>query len=894
MLKKLIIAGIALVVLGIAGVFLTIRSIKAGLPQLITVKDYQPVLVTEIFDRNNKKIGELYNERRILVPYDQIPKNLINAFLAAEDDQFFQHKGINYQAILRATFANLRAGRTVQGGSTITQQVAKTLLLRDNEKTLLRKVKEAFLSQQMEENLRKEDILYLYLNQIFFGERAYGIEVAAQTYFHKSVAKLTLPEMAILAGLPQAPSRYSPVKNPLRAKERQTYVLHRMAEVGFITKEEAEEAIKQPVKVYFIEKFNELAPFYVETVRQQLVAQLGNDQVLDKGLRIYTGLDLENQLAAQESVVNGLKELDKRQGFRGPLKELSSKEDIEKFLVDGRKRLIAESTLERIIMPDGKFAEIVPARDAKHAAYKNIPTYLKVGQSLEALVEKVDDQAGLVYVRVAETRGLIDYDSMTWARKPNPDKRWDSDLLKKVSDAVKAGDVILVKITGDVFSSSRLSNPAKNKKQPATPLALPDFAKFVEMELDQEPLVEGSLISFDEQTEDVLAMVGGYSYARNEFNRALQAARQTGSSFKTIVYASALDKGYNPSTPIMDAPIVFEEGGDPAKDDSEGQEDAKVWKPANHSKSFGGEISFRNSLVKSLNIPSVKIIEDIGVPWAADYAKRLGIFSPLNPDFTLVLGSSSVTLYEMTKAFGQFARLGKRLKPRIIHKVLNQEGQKILDEVSLDVRFDKELSEIDKQFEERRTALAERVKNMTPEQIAEDKKKKVDYNFFFEDKDQLIKPQTAYIMTTLLKGVVEDRNGTGGRARSIGREVAGKTGSTNGYFDAWFIGYTPQVVTGVWVGFDKERSIGKGEVGGRAALPIWVEYMKVAHEGLPQMTFPIPEGIVFANIDSDTGKLATASTKNVLRQAFAEGSEPTAASNKSEEATDFLKEDLSE
>lgn len=893
MLKKLIIAGVALVIVGVIGIYAMIRSVKAGLPQLITVKDYQPLLVSEVYDRNNKKIGEFFRERRTLVPYDKIPKNLVHAFLAAEDDQFFQHGGINYQAILRATLANLRAGRTVQGGSTITQQVAKTLLLRDREKTFLRKIREAMLAQQMEENLKKEDILYLYLNQIYFGQGAYGVEVAAQTYYHKSVQQLTLAEMAILAGLPQAPTRYSPVSNPLRAKERQVYTLHRMAEVGFVPKAEAEEAIKQPVKVYVRENYEQYAPSFLETVRQQLVAQLGEEQVLDKGLRIYTSIELGKQLAAQESVVNGLKELDKRQGFRGPLKSLSTKEEIEKFLVEGRKKLIADSTPERIIMPDGKFAEITPEKtaDSKNAS-KNLPSYLKVGQAVEGLVEKVDDQAGLVYIRVGDARGLIDFEDMTWARKPNTDKRWDLDTLKKPSDAVKAGDVVLVKIKGEIFASSRLSNPSKSKK-PIPAGSLPEFGKFLAMDLDQEPLVEGSLISFDEQTADVLAMVGGYSYARNEFNRALQAARQTGSSFKTIVYASALDKGYTPATPIMDSPIVFEET-DPNKDDSEGQDDTKVWKPNNHSKSFGGDIIFRNALVKSLNIPSVKIIEDVGIPWASDYAKRLGIFSPLNPDFTLVLGSSSVTLYEMTKVFGEFGRLGKRLRPLIIHQVLNQEGQKILDEVSLDVRFNKEISELDKQFDDRRQALADRMKNMTPEQLTEDKKKKADYNFFFEDKEQLIKPQTAYIMTTLLKGVVEDKNGTGGRARAIGREVAGKTGTTNGYYDAWFIGYTPQIVTGVWVGFDKERSIGRGEVGGRAALPIWVEYMKTAHEGLPQMTFPVPDGIVFANIDSDTGKLATATTKNVLRQAFAEGSEPTTASSKSEEATDFLKNDLSE
>ncbi len=892
MLKKLILAGLALAIVGATSAYLVFRSIRADLPQLITVKDYQPLLVSEVFDRNNKKIGEFFRQRRTLVPYEKIPKNLVNSFLAAEDDQFFQHGGINYLAILRATFANLRAGRSVQGGSTITQQVAKTLLLRDTEKTLLRKIREAILAQQMEENLKKEDILYLYLNQIYFGQGAYGVEAAAQTYFHKTVEKLILPEMAILAGLPQAPTRYSPLTNPLRAKERQTYVLHRMADVGFISKAEADEAVKQPVKVYVRENYEQYAPFFLETVRQQLVAQLGEEQVLDKGLRIYTSIDLEKQIAAQDSVVNGLKELDKRQGFRGALRRLSTKEEIEKFLIDGHKKLIAESTPERTIMLDGKFADINPAssENTKQVS-KNLPSYMKIGQTVEGLVEKVDDQDGLVYIRVADARGLIDFADMTWARKPNTEKRWDLDTLKKPSEAIKAGDIVYVKITSEAFTSSRLTAPVKNKKNIITS-SLPDFGKFLGMELDQEPIVEGSLLSFDEQTADVLAMVGGYSFARTEFNRALQAARQTGSLFKSIVYASALDKGFTPATPIMDSPIVFEES-DPNKEDSEGQEDTKTWRPANHSKSFGGDTIFRNALVKSLNVPSVKVIEDLGVPWATDYAKRLGIFSPLNPDFTLVLGSSSVTLYEMTKVFGQFGRLGKRLRPIIIHKVLNQNGQKILDDVSLDLRFNKEILELDKQFDERREALAERVKNMTPEQLVEDKKKKADYNFFFEDKEQLIKPQTAYIMTTLLKGVVEDKYGTGGRARAIGREVAGKTGTTNGYFDAWFVGYTPQIVTGVWVGFDKEHSLGKGEVGGHAALPIWVEYMKAAHEGLPQMTFPVPEGIVFANIDSDTGKLATATTKSVLRQAFVEGTEPTSASNKSEEATDFLKDDLS-
>ncbi|MFS4459066.1 penicillin-binding protein 1A [Bdellovibrio sp. HCB2-146] len=883
MLKKILLLFVGLFLVGVLGIYLAIQSVKSSLPQLITVKDYEPLLVSQVYDRNGKKIGEFFRERRTLVPYEKIPKNLVNSFLAAEDDQFFQHKGINPQAIFRAALANLRAGRSVQGGSTITQQVAKTLLL-SSEKTLTRKLRDILLAIEMEKNLSKEDILYLYLNQIYFGQGAYGIEQAAQVYYRKTVSELTLPEMAILAGLPQAPSGYSPVRNPLRAKERQMYTLRRMADVGYITKDEAEAAIKEPVKVYVRETYEEFAPFFLETVRQLLVAQLGENMVLDKGLRIYTSLDLDKQKAAQESMVAGLKSLDKRQGYRGPLKNIAG-DDVEAFLKENQRKLILESTPERIIMPDGKFAEITPQKTDKH--HPLLPAFVKLKDTVEGVVEKVDDTLGLVYVRLPDAKGLIDLDSMTWARKPDPEVRWDAVPLKKPSDALKQGDVILTKIVSEKFSSSRLE-----KKK----VAIPD-GDYLELELDQEPLVEGALISFDQQTQDILAMVGGSNFAKSEFNRAIQAPRQTGSSFKAIVYASALDKGYSPATPIMDAPIVFEEGGSAASGDAEGQGDPKVWKPSNHSKSFGGDIMFRNALVQSLNIPTVKIIEDVGVPWAMEYAKRLGIYSPLNPDFTLALGSSSVTLYEMTKAFSEFGRLGRRISPLLIHKVQDANGKSLLQEVSLDKRFEKEVHTIDEDYEKRRKEYLEIAKDAA--KLEEYKKKEpktslLNEHIFFEDPDQLIKPTTAYLMTSMLRGVVEDKNGTGGRARALGREVAGKTGTTNNYYDAWFIGYTAQISTGVWVGFDKEKSIGKGEVGGRAALPIWVDYMKAAHENLPQMTFPVPDGIVFANIDSETGKLASASTKNILRQAFAEGSEPTAASNKAEEATDFYKQDLSE
>ena len=664
---------------------------------------------------------------------------------------------------------------------------------------------------------------------------------------------------------------------------------------GYVPKDVAEKAGKEPVKVYVRENYEEYAPFYLETVRQLLVSQLGEDMVLDKGLKIYTGLDLTKQMEAQDSVMAGLKSLDKRQGYRGPLKNLTDEKEVATFLKDVRAKLISESTPERIITTEGKFADIVPQRDAKAPPTTNLPAFIKAKDSVQGIVQAVDDNAGLVYVTLPDTQGLIDFDTMTWARKPDTDKRYDLSTIKKPSDALKKGDVILVKVLGDKFTPSRII--AQSKKKGATPLQLPDFTKYVDLELDQEPVVEGALLSLDQSTEDVLAMVGGSNFAKSEFNRAIQAPRQTGSSFKSIVYTSALDKGYTPSTPIMDAPLVYEEGGNAGAGDEEGQGDPKVWKPANHSKSFGGDIIVRNALAQSLNIPAVKVIEDVGVPWATEYAHRLGIYSPLNPDFTLVLGSSSVTLYEMTKAFSELGRLGKRVRPVLIHKVEDKAGKTLIETISLDARFEKEIKTLDDDFENRRKdwlAIAKDPTKLEEFKKKEPKKSALAENIFFEDPDQLIKPTTAYVMTTLLKGVVEDKKGTGARARSVGREVAGKTGTTNNYFDAWFIGYSPQIATGVWVGFDKEKSLGKGEVGGRSALPIWADYMKAAHEGLPQMTFPVPDGIVFANIDSETGKLANASTKNILRQAFIEGTEPTAASGKSEEATDFYKQDFSE
>ncbi len=935
-LKKLIFLGVGMLAMGIAVGAIVLMTIQNNLPQLITVKDYEPLLVTEVFARDGEKIGEFFRERRILIPYEKFPQQLVNAFMAAEDSKFLEHEGLNFVAIFRAFFANIKEGRKVQGASTITQQVARSLLL-SPEKTYIRKIREMLLAKRMEQNLSKKDIMYLYLNQIYLGHSAHGVAMAAQIYFRKKIEDLTIAEMAILAGLPQAPSRYSPVFYPDRAKKRQIYVLQRMVDDGYITHEVAKATVAEPVKVFLREDYQKVAPYYTETVRQLLIKQLGENTVLDKGLKVQTGLDYKKQLAAQEAVAMGLRELDKRQGYRGPLKKLESKEQVEEFLKKTRDFLIDDKTPMRVVQPDGS----VPAKPPMNYSFdKNekgvwvakFPDYLSHGLITEGVVAKIDDKYGLVTVKVAETQGLIDLESMKWARKPNPRVRSELEEIKKPSSVLAVGDVIALKVVDRKFSSQRLKehfetmrrdyNKAHKGKKDAPPFEmpkdLPDFDQYVELNLEQEPEAEASLISFGQGSSDVIAMVGGNSWAKSQFNRALQAKRQTGSSFKAIVYASALDAEFTPVTPLIDAPIVYEE----EKIVDEGQETEEVvrskWKPMNHSKSFGGDILFRNALIQSKNIPTVKIVQDLGVNWVATYARRLGIFSPLNMDFTLGLGSSAVTLYELTKVFATFGRLGMRIRPVIIHKVMDKDGKEILGKITLDERFRDEMEPIEKDFEEQRLAALSKdnspkpahdssstAASTSPNEVLEkkttpiyagEKTKNKQPKIFFKDTEQLMDPTTAYITTNILEGAIYERGGTGGAARALGRPAAGKTGTTNGYYDAWFLGYTPQIATGVWVGYDTEKTLGIGEVRGRAALPIWLDYMKNAHHDLPETIFPQPPDVVFVNIDNKTGRLASASSKEVAKQAFLEGTEPqsSSAQDSEEENSEFYKEDLSQ
>ncbi|MCM2281012.1 MAG: transglycosylase domain-containing protein, partial [Bdellovibrionaceae bacterium] len=624
MVKKLILSALVLMLVGGLGGAAYVYSLQRSLPEILKVEDYKPRLVSTVYARDNRKIGEFFNEEnRILTPYEKIPKTLINAFIAIEDDKFFEHDGINYQAIVRAMLANLRAGRTVQGGSTITQQVAKSFFL-SSEKTFGRKIKEAMLATKLEQNLTKEEILYLYLNNIFFGAEAYGVAAAAETYFRKPLDQLTIAECALLGGLPQAPSRYSPIRNPQLAKDRQKDVIRRMRDVGFITPEQAEQAVNEPITVYLEKEYKEVAPDFVETVRQLLTAELGNDMVLHDGIKIYTSLDYDAQVDAQKQVRAGLKALDKRQGYRGAARTLKSTEETDSFLLATRKKLEREKAPIRVITRDGNVPPERPLalyqkKDASGKVISNLPDYVQPGKEVEAVVTRIDDRWGLTYVRFAETQALIDIADMGWARKPDAHLSSDNaPALKKPSSAFKVGDVILVEVMADQFTSTRLAKEiaAAARRAKTDPNALKDLPKFNEyayVKLEQEPLVEGALLSIDQKTQDIIAMVGGYDFARSKFNRTIQALRQTGSAFKSIIYLSALDKGWHPGKIVADAPIVFEDLDSEAAD---GQEDIKKWKPHNYGNKFEGDMLFRQALVQSLNIPTVKILQDVGIPWA--------------------------------------------------------------------------------------------------------------------------------------------------------------------------------------------------------------------------------------------------------------------------------------
>jgi len=768
-----LVCSIVAMAMALGGLYLYLGE---DLPKIASLSEYRPPTITEVFSDDNRKIGEFYTERRIVIPLSQIPQTLKEAFIAAEDARYFKHKGIDFVSIIRAFFKNLEAGTIVQGGSTITQQVTKSFFLTP-ERSYKRKIKEAILAYRIDKAFSKAEVLYLYLNQIYLGHGAYGVEAAAENYFGKTTNDLNLAECAILAGLPQAPSRYSPFWYPERAKQRQIYVLNRMVSEGFITNIQATEAINtaldiKPRRNWYIEK----VPVYTEHIRRYIEAQYGKDTLLNAGLKVYTAVNIEMQKKARLEIEKGLHVLDHRQGYRGPIKQIPP-EEFEAF-----SNTIEESLKETSMAP---------------------------GLLTEGIVIKVDDGQGKTWVRIGKEQGVVLLDDIRWARKPNPDVAYFRVKVKKPSEVFRLGDVISVRF-GE-------QDPESNLWQ---------------LSLEQVPEAQAGLLCIEAETGNVKVMVGGRDFLESQFNRAVQSRRQPGSAFKPVIYAAALDKGYTPASVIIDSPIVFQDE----------QMDFK-WKPRNYGKKFYGPTLLREALEKSRNVVTIKISQDIGVPYCISYARRLGITSDLSNDLSLALGSSGVSLLEMVNAYSVFANQGYLVQPVFIQKIVDRDGN-ILEEAGT-VR------------------------------------------------EKVLEKNTAYLITNLLEGVV--RNGTGRRIKALKRPVAGKTGTSNNLFDAWFVGYTPRYITGVWVGFDEEKSLGEGEQGALTASPIWLGFMREILKNQPIKVFQVPEGVVFAKIDAETGLLPIPESKKTIFECFKEGTVPTEYTKKPDtvtEAEDFFKLDM--
>ncbi len=792
-LKYILISLLGLPILGAALLIGAYFYVSTTLPKVETLSDYHPPLITRIYSDDGSIIAEYSRERRILVPFDKIPKTLVQAFVAAEDASFFKHQGIDFISIFRAALKNVKAGGISQGGSTITQQVAKKLLL-TSERTFTRKFKEAILAWRMEKALTKQEILYLYLNQIYLGHRAYGVEAAAENYFDKNVEELTLAESAIMAGLPQAPSRYSPYRHYKRAMERQKYVLGRMVKEGYITPEEYVQAAKE--KVIIKPRLNNLldvTAYFNEQVRRYLEERFGEKLLYTGGLEVETSINLPMQKIAQQAVKDNLRAHDKRRGYRGAQSVLDEPAQIEYLL-------------------------------KQQEQFKTDP--LRIGSYTQAII--VGQKGDQLLCKLGAERGSISIKESKWAKPIS------------VVDAKEPP-------TGNAGKEKQTQFPAGS----LIDVKVLDLdAKVIKLALEQTPLAQGALVAIDPFSGQIKAMVGGYDFKESQFNRAIQAKRLPGSSIKPIIYAAALDRGYTPASIINDTPIIFE---NKKKDTGKLEE----WKPKNYEEKFYGPTRFRYALTHSRNVVTIKILEDIGVNYAANYAKKLGIETPLQRDLSMALGSTAVTPLEMLTAYTVFANGGILIPPTYITRIRDRDGR-ILESID----------------------PADFVNGMAADQ-----------RLIRKPPHRVISPETAYLITNIMESVVQE--GTGWRAKAIGRPSAGKTGTTNDLKDAWYIGFIPQLACVSWVGYDQERPLGKNETGSRAAAPAWVSFMQGAEKQYPVKNFRVPDTIEFHPIDKKNGLLLPADSKDAYIEVFAPGTAPTQFSGKkSLKARDFFRMDM--
>lgn len=783
-------AGVIVFLAVAGGVAFYLNHILKELPDYTTLRNYEPKVMTRLHASNGLLMAEYAEERRMFLPIQAIPEKLTHAFLSAEDKNFRQHIGLDFRAIARAVITNLQNwGRRPIGASTITQQVAKNLLLvnvvnderRSRGVSYERKIKEAILALRIEQTFSKDRILELYLNEIFFGLKAHGIAAASLVYFNKPVQDLSLSEMAYLAALPKAPNNYHPFKKRQRAIERRNWVLDRMVENRYISEEDAARAKQDKLVVKPRATGTRLfgSEYFAEEVRRQIERDYGNSQLTKGGLSVRTTLDPKMQIMARRTLMNGLIRYDEKRGWRGPL------ETIELDTAEWGGVLRKKTPLYDV--PEWKIAVVLEA-EADAAKLGLRPDSSATGSKK---AERREINLSLAGVQWAK-----------WATGPRKGKK-----ITKVTEVLKPGDVVYVEAV----------------KNPETGLA--------SWRLRQFPEISGALVAMDPHTGRVLALVGGFSYAHSQFNRATQAFRQPGSSFKPFVYAAALDNGYTPSSVVMDAPLEIKSG-------------SRIWRPKNYGGKFYGPSTLRLGIERSRNVMTVRLAQDMGMPLVAEYARRFGIYDNMSPLLSMSLGAGETTVLRMTAAYSVIANGGRRVKPTLIDRIQDRYGKTVMKH-------------------EERVCEACAVTSWT----GQDEPKLVD------NREQVLDPMTAYQVTSMMEGVV--KRGTATVVAKVGKHLAGKTGTTNDERDAWFVGYSPDLAVGVFIGYDIPRPMGRGSTGGELAAPIFKDFMEQALKATPSIPFRVPKGIKLIPIDRKTGmRASTEATGGVILEAFKPGTGP--------------------
>jgi penicillin-binding protein 1A len=811
-LRISLLVGAGVFVLGLGLAIWGYRAFESDLPQnLSVVTDYRPIRASQIFSADGETIGEFYVEKRVLIPLEQIPEMVRKAFVAAEDARFYKHGGVDYQGILRAAFTNLRAGHVVQGGSTITQQVAKLLII-GQEKSLARKIREALLAFRIEKHLSKDQILAIYLNHVYLGHGAYGIAAASAAYFGKSVADLTVAEAAMLAAMPKAPGNVTPIRDFGRAQARQRYVLDAMVELKFLPKAASDAARKEPLMIVARARAltNVAAPYFVENVRRYVADRYGDEELLQRGFRIYTTLDMRRQRAAEAALRRGLEDLQRKLGFTGPIGHLGPAE--RAVLARGVPRPVGPSGFS---LDDPEQSGLLVAVPEPHAALIDAS---KPGAHLpEPMAKYVAGEAWAERRKAAKSKPV----APTFATDPDTIYAAVVTAMGKRISVASGGLVVPLdpsddaRVTGWKGPSGEHIGPGDVlpvffRSQPIA--GRPGRTEMV-AQLSTAPKVQGALVALDPSNGHLVSMVGGYDYGKSQFNRASQSRRQIGSAIKPFIYAAAIEHGMTSLTVKWDAPVKFKTA-------------SGIWAPHNYKPEYLGALTLRTALAKSINTISAQLVAQMGVDSVIDMMRRLGITSKLPHALSLALGTADLGLEETAYALASFPAGGRQVSPVFITRLMDADGR-ILEDHSAPVPGPQRLS-----------------------------------------------PEVAYVVTDLMKGVVEV--GTGKKARELGRPAAGKTGTSTNYRDAWFYGFTPELLCGVWVGRDDFKPVGHDVTGGQVAVPIWLAYMREALRDVPVRDFQPPPGVLFVRADPETGTPAPPSNPKSRLMPFRRGTLPPA------------------